>query len=56
MSEQVCDAHFPPKFNEMSVNEIIAHFARYQFVDQERHKLELCDDFIRLVETVAKKA
>ncbi|WP_288061494.1 hypothetical protein [Rodentibacter caecimuris] len=40
----------------MSVNEIMAHFARYQFVDQEQHKLEQCDDFVRLVEIVAKKA
>lgn len=55
MSEQVCGAYLPPKFDEMSADEIMAYFARYQFVDQEQHKLELCDDFVRLVEIVAGK-
>lgn len=38
----------------MTIEQILTHFANYQFVDQEQHKLELCDDFIRLVEMVGK--
>lgn len=50
MSEQECVAYSAPQFEQMTSSEILAHFAKYQFRDQAGHRLELCDDFIRLVE------
>lgn len=54
MNGQECVAYQPPLFEQMTTEQILTHFASYQFVDQEQHKLELCDDFIRLVEMVGK--
>lgn len=50
MNGQECVAYSAPQFEQMTVDEILAHFANYGFQDQAYHRLELCDDFIRLVE------
>ncbi|WP_156536702.1 hypothetical protein [Gallibacterium salpingitidis] len=52
MNGQEYAAYQPPKFTEMTKEQIVSHFAKYCFVDQEGHKLEQCDDFIQLIECV----
>lgn len=37
------------QIDRMSVSEIVVHFARYGFTDENGHRLELCADFLALV-------
>ncbi|SSY81066.1 Uncharacterised protein [Alysiella crassa] len=39
----------------MTENEIIAHFERYGFRDEMGHELTLCRDFLDLVALAAKR-
>ena len=52
MKEQVCES-FRASFSMMSREEIVAHFKRYGFTDELGHALELCADFLELVELAA---
>ncbi len=41
---------FPAPFAEMTKEEIVAYFNRYDFKDELGHRLELCGDFLDLVD------
>ena len=41
---------FPAPFAEMTKEEIVAYFNLYDFKDELGHRLELCGDFLDLVD------
>lgn len=52
-NQQQHDAYLSP-FSDMTGEEIVAYFSRYGFVDEHGHKLELCKDFLDLVDFAKK--
>lgn len=52
--KQECETRLMP-FDKMGVQEIVAHFARYGFTDENGHRLELCADFLALVRLAGAK-
>lgn len=53
MNEQECVAYSAPQFSQMTSDEILSYFEKYDFRDEENHRLVLCDDFIALVNHIS---
>lgn len=53
--QHVHDSNNSTPFNDKTPEEILEYFKRYNFVDDQGHKLENCQDFIDLINLVKSK-